>query len=153
GRHRRRRDPVRSRRAPGPRFAGCAADLDGDPGTLRRAHDRQQGDAARAGFAGRARAAPAPGMRSVHLAGSGLVSALGPDLASAMAALARGDIATQRVQLAPGFEWPLYRIAGAGEDWEADAQRWIRAAAQASGALAGTRRGPLFIASSSLDIG
>jgi 3-oxoacyl-[acyl-carrier-protein] synthase-1 len=92
-------------------------------------------------------------MRAVHLAGCGLVSALGPDLDAAMHALARGDVAPQRVQLAPGFEWPLFRIADASGDWQADAQRWIRAAAGASGALDGPREGPLFIASSSLDIG
>jgi 3-oxoacyl-[acyl-carrier-protein] synthase I len=92
-------------------------------------------------------------MRPVHLAGAGLVSALGPDLDSAMAALARGGHAPQRVRLAADFEWPLFRIADAGDDWQADAQRWVRAAAGESGALAGSRDGPLFIASSSLDIG
>lgn len=92
-------------------------------------------------------------MRSVHLAGCGLVSALGPDLASAMGALSRDTVATRRVQLAPGFEWPLFRIDDASGDWEADAQRWVRATARESGALDGPREGPLFIASSSLDIG
>ncbi|HZE92083.1 MAG TPA: beta-ketoacyl synthase N-terminal-like domain-containing protein, partial [Rhizobacter sp.] len=92
-------------------------------------------------------------MNPVYLAGCGLVSALGPDLASAMAALGRGEVAPQRVQLASGLTWPLYAIAEQGGDWAEAARHSVCRVAQESGALDGPRSGPLFVASSSLDIG
>ena len=92
-------------------------------------------------------------MHEVYLAGRGLASALGADLAAALVALAQGGVTTSRYPLADGSAWPLYTIADDDSDWTARARRITQRVAHESGALAGERSGPLFLASSSQDIG
>lgn len=92
-------------------------------------------------------------MNEVYLAGRGLASALGPDLGTGLIALSQGGVAPSRFELGGGLAWPLYAIADHDADWTARARRITRSVAAQSGALAGQRTGPLFVASSSLDIG
>lgn len=92
-------------------------------------------------------------MNQVYLAGRGLASALGPDVASALVALAQGGVPPQRFELADGSAWPLYTMADDEPDWPTRTRRITQRVAAESGALTGPRSGPLFIASSSLDIG
>lgn len=91
-------------------------------------------------------------MRPVYLQGRSLISALGENLSQALATLAAGGVAPQRVGLPGGTEWPCFTIAHSGQDWRKLARQLISAAAGDAG-LAGVRTAPLFIASSSLDIG
>jgi 3-oxoacyl-[acyl-carrier-protein] synthase-1 len=92
-------------------------------------------------------------VNEVYLAGRGLASALGADLGAALTALAQGGVKTSRFELADGSAWPLYAIADDDSDWTARARRITQRVAHESGALAGERSGPLFLASSSQDIG
>jgi 3-oxoacyl-[acyl-carrier-protein] synthase-1 len=92
-------------------------------------------------------------MSEAYLAGRGLASALGPDLPSALAALAKGTPSLPRIEFSSGQSWPLYAMADGDTDWWAMSQRIVRRVAEESGAMASPRSGPLFIASSSLDIG
>jgi 3-oxoacyl-[acyl-carrier-protein] synthase-1 len=92
-------------------------------------------------------------MNQAYLAGRGLASALGPDLRSALAALAQGGVPTRPFPLADGSAWPFYAMADDEPDWTTRTRRIAQRVAAESGALAGPRNGPLFVASSSLDIG
>jgi 3-oxoacyl-[acyl-carrier-protein] synthase I len=92
-------------------------------------------------------------MREAYIAGRGLASALGPDLGSALAALTAGGVAPVPFALADGSAWPCYAIADDEPDWLVRAERIVRRVAAESGALVGSREGPLFLASSSLDVG
>ena len=95
-------------------------------------------------------------MRPTYLRGAGLASALGPDLPAAVHAL-RTD-APPRMRRHAGLDWPVHAVwegeVPASEDaWMAHARETVCAAARESGALDTARSGPLFIASSSRDIG
>lgn len=92
-------------------------------------------------------------MNEVYLAGRGLASALGPDLGSGLATLSRGGVEPIRFEVANGFAWPYFAIADEDPDWMARAARITQRVAAESGALAGPRTGPLFLGSSSLDMG
>ncbi|HET7792218.1 MAG TPA: beta-ketoacyl synthase N-terminal-like domain-containing protein [Rhizobacter sp.] len=92
-------------------------------------------------------------MNQAYLAGCGLACALGPDLASALPVLARGGVLPQPLALADGTAWPYLGIADDDSDWSTRARRIVQRVAAESGALDGPRSGPLFLASSSLDIG
>jgi 3-oxoacyl-[acyl-carrier-protein] synthase I len=92
-------------------------------------------------------------MNEVYLSGRGLASALGPDLESAVATLVQGGVTPQPFTLADGSAWPYFGIADEDSDWPARSRRIVQRVATESGALAGERSGPLFVASSSLDIG
>ncbi|MBX3618903.1 MAG: beta-ketoacyl synthase [Rhizobacter sp.] len=92
-------------------------------------------------------------MNDTWLAGRGLASSLGPSLPAALAALAGGGTGLTRFALADGSAWPYHAIADDEPDWTARTRRITERVAAESGALAGARRGALFIASSSLDIG
>jgi len=92
-------------------------------------------------------------MNEVYLAGRGLASALGPDLDGALVSLADGGVAPQRIDVSPGFSWPYYAMAENGSDWTTRTRRITLRVAGHSGALAGSRDGPLLVASSSLDMG
>jgi len=96
-------------------------------------------------------------MRPVYLHGRSLISALGANLPQSLATLAAGGIAPQRVELPGGTDWPCFTIEHAEPDWRKRAQQLILAAAAEAGlgasGLAGNRDTPLFVASSSLDIG
>lgn len=89
-------------------------------------------------------------MNEAFIAGRALASALGPDLASATRALARG-VAPRTVTLADGSSWPIYAIDDDEPDWTIRSRRLVERAVAAAGVT--DRSGALFIASSSLDIG
>ncbi len=91
-------------------------------------------------------------MNPVYLAGTGLACALGPDLAASLACLRRGGVIPTPVTVAPGTAWPVYTLPPEAGSWQERARRQIQRVARESGALA-QRDGPLFIASSSLDVG
>ncbi|MEO8154188.1 MAG: beta-ketoacyl synthase N-terminal-like domain-containing protein [Rhizobacter sp.] len=92
-------------------------------------------------------------MNQAYLAGRGLASALGPDLASGLAALAQGGVPPGRFESADGTTWPFYAMADDEPDWATRTRRIALRVAAESGALAGPRTGPLFVATSSLDVG
>lgn len=92
-------------------------------------------------------------MKEAYLAGRGLASALGPDIAQALLALGQGGVPPVLFELAGGFAWPVYMIGEEGADWNERARRIVQRVASQSGALGGSRTGPLFLASSSTDIG
>lgn len=96
-------------------------------------------------------------MRPVYLHGRSLISALGANLPQALATLAAGGTVPQRVLLPGGTDWPCYTIEHHEPDWRKRARQLICAAAEEAGlvgaGLAEICSAPLFIASSSLDIG
>jgi len=92
--------------------------------------------------------------KSVYLAGTGLACALGNDLLSAVAALARGGVQPVPVAVSEGVQWPVHKLPPQEGDWKQRLERVVRGvAAQAYEGAAAARSGPLFVASSSLDIG
>jgi len=95
-------------------------------------------------------------MRPVYLRGCGLISSLGPNLPQAIEALKKSGREPQRVRLADGSDWPCFTIDHPGEDWRGRACQLICAAIAEAGVIAdraANRNTPLFVASSSLDIG
>jgi len=94
-------------------------------------------------------------MNPVFLAGRGLASSLGPSLGAAVDALRQGGPSPEMRTLTGGFAWPFHAIADDSDkgDWWPWVRRLITRVVADSGALASDRRGPLFLASSSLDIG
>lgn len=92
-------------------------------------------------------------MNAVYVAGRGLVSTLGPDVASAVSAVRAGGVDPVRRDVAPGVAWPFQAIDDPDTAWWTRAQRLVLQAVSESGALATARSGPLFVASSSVDIG
>ncbi|HEX3141273.1 MAG TPA: beta-ketoacyl synthase N-terminal-like domain-containing protein [Rhizobacter sp.] len=92
-------------------------------------------------------------MNQAYLAGRGLASVLGPDLATAVGTLASGGAPSAPLNLPNGTAWPYRGIDDTDGDWTARARRIVQRVAAESGALGGSRSGPLFVASSSLDIG
>jgi 3-oxoacyl-[acyl-carrier-protein] synthase I len=91
-------------------------------------------------------------MRPVYLRGRALISALGANLAQALACISAGGRAAQRIELPGGTDWPYFRIDHPEPDWRMRAQQLVCAAAKEAGLEAGPNV-PLFVASSSLDIG
>ncbi|MBS0342569.1 MAG: beta-ketoacyl synthase [Proteobacteria bacterium] len=95
-------------------------------------------------------------MRPVYLHGAGLASALGPDRAAAVKALRSESM--PRMHRHAGLDWPVHALwdgePPASEDaWLDRARETVCAVAHESGALDTPRSGPLFVASSSRDIG
>ena len=95
-------------------------------------------------------------MRPAYLRGAGLASALGPDRTAAIETLRTG--ATPCIRRHAGLDWPVHALWDAEmptseEAWLARARDTVCAVARESGALDGARSGPLFVASSSRDIG
>jgi 3-oxoacyl-[acyl-carrier-protein] synthase I len=92
----------------------------------------------------------------IHIAGSGLSCALGDSLATSVAALARGTAGPQRMLETPGGAIPFFAIEPTAP---ADHVAWLvrartiicKVVAEATGDA--IRHAPLFIASSSLDMG
>ncbi len=91
-------------------------------------------------------------MRPVYLHGRALISALGGNLPQALACISAGGRAAQRIELSDGTEWPYFAIDHPEPDWRARAKQIISAAFDEAGATE-YRDVPLFVASSSLDIG
>lgn len=91
-------------------------------------------------------------MRPVYLHGRGLASTLGANLSQALAYLSDGGRAPQRMALPGGTNWPYFGINHAEPDWRARAQQLVHSAIQEAG-VKSCRDAPLFVASSSFDIG
>ena len=91
-------------------------------------------------------------MNPVYLQGRGLVSSLGGNLSQALACLSSGGRAPQRMALAGGTNWPYFSIDHHELDWRTRAQQIVCSAMREAGAESCCDT-PLFIASSSLDIG
>lgn len=91
-------------------------------------------------------------MRHVFLAGTGLASVLGDDMPAALAAMQRGGVPPTPVTVAQGVQWPVYKLAAREGDWTERVRRTVRHVVAQTGDW-GTRTAPLFVASSSLDIG
>jgi 3-oxoacyl-[acyl-carrier-protein] synthase-1 len=89
----------------------------------------------------------------VYLAGTGLACALGNDLASSVAALARGGVQPTSVAVSQGVQWPVFMLPPQDGSWTERLEHTVRNVAAQAGEGAGGRSGPLFVASSSLDIG
>jgi len=92
---------------------------------------------------------------SVYLAGMGLACALGSDLSSSVAAVARGGVPPTMVAVSESVQWPVYTLPPQDGSWIERLQRIVRSvAAQAAQVDEGAGRScPLLVASSSLDIG
>lgn len=91
-------------------------------------------------------------MRQVYLQGRGLASALGANLPQALAAMSAGGKAPQRVSLTGGTDWPYFAIDHPEANWRARTRQLVCAAIREAG-LESCRHAPLFVASSSFDIG
>jgi 3-oxoacyl-[acyl-carrier-protein] synthase-1 len=92
--------------------------------------------------------------RPVYLAGRGLACALGRDLPGALAAMARGGVAPEPVAIAEGFAWPVQALPHEPGDWLQRLRRTVRAVVGQCGLPPDLPLAtPLFLASSSFDIG
>ena len=91
-------------------------------------------------------------MSDLYLHGRSLVSVLGADLDAATAALATDGVPPHRVALPGGSAWPFYAIDQAGPTWLARARALVAQAA-AEAEVSAVRDAPLFVASSSFQIG
>lgn len=95
-------------------------------------------------------------MRPVYLHGRALISALGANLPQALACISARGRAAQRMKLPDGTDWPYFRIDHPEPDWRMRAQHLICAAANEArleAELVAEPNVPLFVTSSSLDIG
>lgn len=94
-------------------------------------------------------------MRAVYLGGVGLACALGDDLDAALATLRAGGVRPVPVAVSAQARWPVYKLSSTDGGWDERVRRRVRAvvaqADRAGGAV--SRDAPLFVASSSLDIG
>lgn len=91
-------------------------------------------------------------MSGVYLAGMGLACALGDDMRSALASLKRGAVPARPVTVADGIQWPVHTLAPRPGDWTQRLRDTVRDVVAQTGDW-GARTAPLFVASSSLDIG
>lgn len=95
--------------------------------------------------------------RDVFLGGRGLACALGSDLATSLDTLRHGGIAPQAMEAAPGQCWPYFSIADSAantEDWYGRARRLVcRVVAECGAGGSIDRHAPLYLASSSLNVG
>lgn len=89
---------------------------------------------------------------SVYIAGRGLACALGGDLASSIDALRRGGVAPTEVEVAPGFRWPVQAMAREEGSWLERLGSAVRRVVAECGVQPAPGM-PLFVASSSLDVG
>lgn len=88
----------------------------------------------------------------VYLAGMGLACALGNDLSSSIVALGRGGVPPTMVAVSENVQWPVYSLPPQDGSWIERLERIVRSVAAQAGE-GGGRSCPLFVASSSLDIG
>jgi 3-oxoacyl-[acyl-carrier-protein] synthase-1 len=88
----------------------------------------------------------------VYLSGLGLACVLGNDMPSALDALRRGGVPPTPVAIAEGVQWPVCTLPPQEGNWTQRVHRIVRSVVAQTGEW-GTRTAPLFVASSSLDIG
>lgn len=91
-------------------------------------------------------------MRPVYLRGRSLISALGANLPQALAAVAAGIKTPLRIHLPGETDWPYFGIDCPEASWRARAQQLVCAAIRDAG-LESCRDAPLFVATSSFNIG
>jgi 3-oxoacyl-[acyl-carrier-protein] synthase-1 len=91
-------------------------------------------------------------MTGLYLHGRSLISALGDDLREAAATLATGGVKPASVALPGGTEWPFFRIDDPEPSWRQRARALVRAAIAQAG-VGERREAPLFIATSSFQVG
>ncbi|MFS2102506.1 beta-ketoacyl synthase N-terminal-like domain-containing protein [Variovorax sp. Varisp85] len=91
-------------------------------------------------------------MSDVYLGGTGLACVLGDDVPSVLASLQRGGVPPTPVAVAEGIHWPVYALAPSEGEWKQRLCRTVCNVAAQTGDW-GPRTAPLFVASSSLDIG
>ncbi|MDH6168299.1 3-oxoacyl-[acyl-carrier-protein] synthase-1 [Variovorax boronicumulans] len=89
---------------------------------------------------------------SVYLAGTGLASVLGNDMPGALDALRRGGMPPTPVSIARGVGWMVYKLPPQEGSWRDRVRRTVRQVVAQTGDW-GARTAPLFVASSSLDVG
>lgn len=89
---------------------------------------------------------------AVYLGDFGLACALGRDVPAALEALRRGGVPPTPVTVAEGIRWPVFKLPAQEGDWTQRLQRTVRSVVAQTGDW-GARTAPLFVASSSLDIG
>ena len=88
----------------------------------------------------------------VYLASTGLACVLGNDMPGALDALRRGGVPPTPVSIAKGNGWPVYKLPPQEGNWLERVRRTVRNVVAQTGEW-GARTAPLFVASSSLDIG
>jgi 3-oxoacyl-[acyl-carrier-protein] synthase-1 len=91
-------------------------------------------------------------MSDVYLSGLGLACVLGNDMPSALDALRRGGVPPTPVAIAEGVRWPVCTLPPQEGSWTQRVHRIVRSVVAQTGEW-GARTAPLFVASSSLDIG
>lgn len=87
----------------------------------------------------------------IHFAGRGLLSSHG-DLMQTLQALRRAPVDAPLTDVAPGWRWPLHPLPPMAGPWQQRLAQAVRAVVAQTG-FAPTPGTPLFLASSSLDIG
>lgn len=92
-------------------------------------------------------------MNAVYLGGRGLACSLGADVPAVLAQWRAGGRPPVPRTVAPGLVWPVHALAPSEGDWLARLSRTVRDVVAQSGALGTARTAPLFVASSSLDVG
>lgn len=90
--------------------------------------------------------------RACYLHGRGLVSTLGPELDTAVVAAAAGGRPPGRLQLTADSSHPYFAIGDGGSDWYTRAASLVRSAVAQCGQEV-DREAPLYLASSSLNVG
>ncbi|MDQ0068771.1 3-oxoacyl-[acyl-carrier-protein] synthase-1 [Variovorax boronicumulans] len=88
----------------------------------------------------------------VYLSATGLACVLGNDIPGALDALRRGGVPPTPVSIAKGNGWPVYKLPPQEGGWLERVRRTARNVVAQTGEW-GDRTAPLFVASSSLDIG
>lgn len=91
-------------------------------------------------------------MSGLYLHGRSLISALGGDLREAAATLAAGGVKPASVALPGGTAWPFFRIDDPQSSWRQRTRALVRAAIAQAG-VGERREAPLFIATSSFQVG
>jgi 3-oxoacyl-[acyl-carrier-protein] synthase-1 len=91
-------------------------------------------------------------MSALYLHGRSLISALGSDLREAIAGVAGGGVKPTRIALPGGTAWPFFRIDQPQSSWRQRARALLCAAIEQAD-VGARREAPLFIGSSSFQIG
>jgi 3-oxoacyl-[acyl-carrier-protein] synthase I len=91
-------------------------------------------------------------MSALYLHGRSLISALGGDLRESVAAVAGGGVKPTRITLPGATAWPFFRIDHPQSSWRQRARALLCAAIEQAD-VGARREAPLFIGSSSFQIG